>query len=112
MGGLHDPEGRLVEGRNTFMVFKAHDPKYKTTFSWRYNNLRIGIDKNHDQDHSWYFGGAGDRCCVEFKDLCRDAEKPLFRTAKIIQEHRQVGYRECKGELMIFLELSNLEERR
>ncbi len=94
----------LVQGENTFSIYERHEEGYEEILPWEYNNLSIGIDMNHNCDRSWWFGST--KCCEEMAYKAMGAEKPLLRDAAIITEHREKGYKECKGELMIFLELN------
>lgn len=100
------PVDWLVQGPNRFTIYIAHEDGYEDNRPWEYNNLFIGIDMDHDHDRSWWFGGLSDEsCCVEMALAAIEADKPLPRDASIIEEHREKGYRECNGELMILLEL-------
>ncbi len=100
------PEEWIVEGSNTFAFYKAHDPDWESKRSWLFNNLRIGVDTDTNHDRSWWFGSLY-TCCREIVDIAEDpaTEKPLSRSAPFIEEHREKGYRECQGELMVYLEL-------
>jgi eukaryotic-like serine/threonine-protein kinase len=101
------PAGWLVKGRNTFTIYAIHEPDYDETRPWEHNNFRIGIDCTDSQSqNSWWFGSSEDTCCEEMEREAMDAPKPLSRDAAIIVEHREEGYRECKGELMICLEIN------
>lgn len=98
------PLGWLVEGPNTFSISIAHDKDYKTTFSWEYNNLYVGVDKSADFDRSWWFGSGPQSCCKEMEEKAYRAKKPLLRSDPMFEEHRPRGYKECEGELMVVLE--------
>ena len=98
------PLERLVIGKNTFSIYELHDPEYRTSRPWTYNNLRVGIDTDRDLDRSWWLGGKNP-CCLEQRAEAERAAKPLARSSEVISGHREQGYRECRGELMIFLEL-------
>jgi len=94
----------LVQGSNRFTFYTEHDENYKKTYSWEYNNLFFFIDNHSNYNRSWWYGN-GDYCCYEMVKKTMRAEKPLFRNSAIITDHREQGYEECKGELMMFLEL-------
>jgi hypothetical protein len=93
----------LRQGRNTFSLDKRHDLEYRTSQSWKYNNLEVGIDKDQDHDRSWWFS-SGKGCCPKMGEL-RSVPKPLLRSDPLIRGHREAGFKECEGELMVFLEL-------
>jgi len=98
----------LKQGANVFTLYIAHETEWKESQPWYHNNLRVGLDLDHNEDRSWWFGGKADEggsCCQDMTDHARMAEKPLFREAPLITEHREQGYKECNGELMILLEL-------
>jgi hypothetical protein len=96
----------LVRGENYFTFYIASEDGFQETRPWEYNNLFIAVDTDHDYDRSWWFGGlADDSCCDEMGEAAMNAPKPLARDAAIITDHRKMGYRECKGELMVLLEL-------
>ena len=102
------PVSWLKTGRNSFIIYEAHDKDYRTNLPWEYNNLHVGVDTSGtDLDRSWWFGSHEKDlgCCAEMKLAAMEAEKPLDRSAPFIVEHAQLGARECQGELMIFLEL-------
>jgi serine/threonine protein kinase len=96
----------LVHGANYFTFYIIHDEDYEVARSWEYNNLYIGVDTDHNHDRSWYFGGTDDMtCCREMAMAAIEADKPISRESPIITGHREQGYKECKGELMVLLEL-------
>lgn len=100
----------LKEGDNTFDMYITHDPHYKTTRSWEYNNLTVGIDTAaKDFNHSWWVG-ASSSCCQECINIARESEKPLPRISGLFKYHRERGLKECEGELMIFLELHRRQD--
>ena len=102
------PPSWLREGRNSFIIFETHDPDYVVNRPWEYNNLNVGVDVDGtDHDRSWWFGShyKNESCCDEMCLAAMNAEKPLSRSDPLIAEHAEQGARECKGELMIFLEL-------
>ncbi|MFH2002272.1 MAG: serine/threonine-protein kinase, partial [Planctomycetota bacterium] len=98
------PISWLVRGPNTFIVYIAHEDDYDENLPWEYNNLYIGIDMSHDYDRSWWFGSPSS-CCLAMTYRAEDAPKPLLRSDPLLTEHREAGFKECKGELMIGLEL-------
>ena len=95
----------LVQGLNTFTIYVIHEDNYDRNRPWEYNNLVIGVDTDHDYERSWWFGSSEKPCCNEMSLKAMDAEKPLSRDSAIITEHRETGYKECQGELMVLLEL-------
>ncbi len=98
------PLSSLMPGRNVFSFREMHGDDWKVARPWEFNNMRIGIDQQHDQDRSWWFGGPS-RCCDEIAQAARAAPKPLLLTSPLIVGHRSRGYGECAGELMVFIEL-------
>ena len=99
------PVSWLRNGTNTFVVYVVHDADYVRSRSWECNNLRIGVDLDNDDDHSWWFGSSETPCCSEMGQRVIEADKPISRDDPMIIEHRKVGYRECRGELMMMLEI-------
>lgn len=99
------PADWLRIGPNVFTFFEEHDERYVENRSWEFNNLRVGVDLDNDHDRSWWFGSSEKPCCEAMGRAAMKAEKPISRDAPFIQEHREIGYKECEGELMIFLEL-------
>lgn len=97
----------LIEGANVFTIYEAHDPRWRETSPWSFNNLRVGIDTGSDRDRSWWYGAAGS-CCESMQRSAMKAEKdrPFAPDHALIEAHRRQGAAECTGELMIFLELS------
>jgi tetratricopeptide (TPR) repeat protein len=100
------PVAWLKPGPNIFTLYEGSEEGYEESRPWQYNNLMVGVDTDHNYDRSWWFGGKGsETCCYELTKAAQAAKKPLKRSDPLITEHREQGYRECKGELMIILEL-------
>ncbi len=98
------PAAWIVRGENVFRIREDHRPDWRETRPWEFNNLLLGIDLDRDDDRSWWI--AGNRpCCPELANETMRAEKPLASSSPLLAGHRDRGLRECRGELMMFLEI-------
>ncbi|MCA8975556.1 MAG: serine/threonine protein kinase [Planctomycetes bacterium] len=116
---------------NTFLIYKdiQYQPRKREPTvdqQWTHNNLSFGIARTRDDDHSWWYDprrsegeGLDDVLFIEKRQGEAEAwrranvppdfqgkwERALEQDPQRLDAARAAARRDCRGELMIFLEL-------